>query len=151
MELVLQQAVEVDNLPDEAQFRLWAERAVAQLGAEVLGELVVRIVDEAESAELNQQYRQKSGSTNVLSFPFEAPPGMPVEELPLGDLEICAPVIIREAQQQGKTEAAHWDHMVVHGVLHLLGLDHIDPQEAENMEAKEAGILASLGFSDPYA
>jgi probable rRNA maturation factor len=74
-----------------------------------------------------------------------------VEELPLGDLAICAPVIIREAQQQGKTEAAHWAHMVVHGVLHLLGLDHIDPQEAENMEAKEAGILASLGFSDPYA
>jgi probable rRNA maturation factor len=125
--------------------------ALASMGVTVAGELVVRVVDEMESAELNQQYRHKSGATNVLSFPFEVPPGVPLEELPLGDLVVCAPVIQREAREQDKTEGAHWAHMVVHGVLHLLGLDHIDPQQAVVMEEKEVGILKQLGISNPYA
>ncbi len=151
MELILQQAIKVGELPAEAIFEQWANAAIDGAGEEVLGELVVRIVDEAESAELNQQYRNKQGPTNVLSFPFEAPAGIPVEELPLGDLVISAPVIVREAAEQGKSEEAHWAHMVVHGVLHLLGMDHIEPRDAIVMEQAEIKILASLGFSDPYA
>ncbi|HIJ21948.1 MAG: rRNA maturation RNase YbeY [Gammaproteobacteria bacterium] len=151
MELVLQRATEVDGLPDVTAFTKWAEMALASMGVTVAGELVVRVVDEMESAELNQQYRHKSGATNVLSFPFEVPPGVPLEELPLGDLVVCAPVIQREAREQDKTEGAHWAHMVVHGVLHLLGLDHIDPQQAVVMEEKEVGILKQLGISNPYA
>ena len=151
MELVLQRATEVDGLPDVTAFTKGAEMAWASMGVTVAGELVVRVVDEMESAELNQQYRHKSGATNVLSFPFEVPPGVPLEELPLGDLVVCAPVIQREAREQDKTEGAHWAHMVVHGVLHLLGLDHIDPQQAVVMEEKEVGILKQLGISNPYA
>ena len=151
MELGLQRATEVDGLPDVTAFTKWAEMALASMGVTVAGELVVRVVDEMESAELNQQYRHKSGATNVLSFPFEVPPGVPLEELPLGDLVVCAPVIQREAREQDKTEGAHWAHMVVHGVLHLLGLDHIDPQQAVVMEEKEVGILKQLGISNPYA
>lgn len=151
MELILQQMVEVEYLPQETQFEQWANAAIDGVGEEVLGELVVRIVDEVEGAELNQQYRNKQGATNVLSFPFEAPAGVPAEELPLGDLVICAPVIVREAQEQQKTEEAHWAHMVVHGVLHLLGMDHIDPRGAIVMEQAEIKTLAALGFADPYA
>ncbi len=151
MELILQQVVEVEMLPQVSEFEQWANAAIDGAGEEVLGELVVRIVDEAESAELNQQYRNKQGATNVLSFPFEAPAGIPAEELPLGDLVICAPVIAREAQEQQKSETAHWAHMVVHGVLHLLGMDHIEPRDAILMEQAEIKVLASLGFADPYA
>jgi probable rRNA maturation factor len=151
MELILQQVVEVEGLPDEAQFERWARAAIEHVGEEVLGELVVRIVDESESAQLNQQYRNRQGATNVLSFPFEAPAGIPLEELPLGDLVISAPVIAREAQEQGKSPHAHWAHMVVHGVLHLLGMDHIEPHDAVVMERAEIETLALLGFPDPYA
>ena len=151
MELVLQQATDESGLPQLSQFERWAEAALGAMDITAAGELVVRLVDEAESAALNHTYRQKQGSTNVLSFPFEAPPGLPVEEMPLGDLVVCAPVIAREAAEQGKTESAHWAHMVIHGVLHLLGMDHIDPQQAERMEAKEIEILSALGFADPYA
>jgi probable rRNA maturation factor len=108
----------------------------------------VRIVDEQESAELNEQYRHKQGPTNVLSFPFECPPG--VELNLLGDLVICAPVVQREAQQQQKQELAHWAHMVVHGTLHLLGYDHLQQDEAEAMENREIRIMEDLGYSDPY-
>jgi probable rRNA maturation factor len=134
------------SLPDEAQLRRWAQAALGSSLDEA--EVVVRVVDEAESAELNFNYRHKNGPTNVLSFPFEAPPGL---ELPLlGDLVICAPVVAREAQEQHKTLEAHWAHMVVHGVLHLMGYDHIDEAEAEEMETLEIKVLASLGYSNPY-
>ena len=110
--------------------------------------MTVRIVDEAESNELNLTYRGKDKPTNVLSFPFEAPPGL---ELPLlGDLVICRQVVEREAQEQGKPLMAHWAHMVVHGSLHLLGYDHIEDEEAEEMEALERDIMQELGFADPY-
>ena len=110
--------------------------------------LVVRIVDESESESLNTTYRQKHQSTNVLSFPFEAPPG--IDEPHLGDLVVCAPVVEREAQQQNKSLESHWAHMIVHGVLHLQGLDHQNEQEAEEMESLERQILADLGYPDPY-
>ena len=113
-----------------------------------MAELSIRIVDEAESADLNHTYRHKSGPTNVLSFPCEVPDGVPLDLL--GDLVICAPVVAREAQAQGKASEAHWAHMVIHGVLHLRGYDHIDTAEAERMEALEIDILSRLGYPNPY-
>ena len=112
-------------------------------------ELSIRIVDIAEGRALNRDYRGKDYATNVLSFPAELPPGV---SLPLiGDLAICAPVVAREAAEQGKDPRDHWAHMTVHGVLHLLGYDHIQDSEAEAMEALETRILAGLGIADPYA
>lgn len=112
-------------------------------------EISIYIVDETESQTLNHQYRQQEKPTNVLSFPADIPVelGIPL----LGDLVICAPVVEREAVEQGKTLAAHWAHMLVHGTLHLLGYDHIEDTEAEEMEALETKILGDLGFPAPYA
>jgi probable rRNA maturation factor len=108
-----------------------------------------RAFDTKEGRTLNRDYRGKDYATNVLSFPVELPPGV---NLPLiGDLVICAPVVAREALEQGKPSRHHWAHMTVHGVLHLIGYDHIDDQEAEQMEALETRILAGLGIDDPYA
>ncbi|MCP3291511.1 rRNA maturation RNase YbeY, partial [Aeromonas hydrophila] len=122
-----------DGLPSEAQLQGWLDGTI--LGFQQEAEVTVRIVDEAESNELNLTYRGKDKPTNVLSFPFEAPPGL---ELPLlGDLVICRQVVEREAAEQGKPLMAHWAHMVVHGSLHLLGYDHIEDDEAEEMEALE--------------
>lgn len=110
-------------------------------------QLSVRIVDEAESAQLNEHYRGRAYATNVLSFPAEVTmPGLRI----LGDLAVCAHVVEREAQAQGKTVHAHWAHMIVHGVLHLLGFDHIEDDEADIMEALERRVLAQLGYDDPY-
>jgi probable rRNA maturation factor len=106
------------------------------------------VVDEAESATLNAQYRGKQGPTNVLSFGFDSPPGVDVPLL--GDLVICAPVVVREALEQGKPGQAHWAHMTIHGVLHLLGYDHQTPEQAQIMEALEIAALADLGYADPY-
>lgn len=135
----------VSPVPAVDAFRRWADAAAERADAEVS----IRIVDEAESAELNRTYRHKSGPTNVLSFPFEVPEGIPNRLL--GDLVICAGVVAREALEQGKRPEAHWAHMVVHGMLHLQGRDHVEDREAEAMEAEEAAILARLGFEDPYA
>ncbi len=146
LELELQLEVEATGLPTREQFRTWAEAALVERNGDA--ELVIRLVDAAESASLNQRFRAKSGPTNVLSFPFRAPP--PVASDLLGDLVICAPVVVREAAEQGKPEAAHWAHLVVHGVLHLLGHDHLNPAEAEAMEGLEREILAGLGLPDPY-
>ncbi|WP_421212315.1 rRNA maturation RNase YbeY [Aeromonas sp. 600479] len=136
----------IEGLPSEAQLQGWLDGTI--LGFQQEAEVTVRIVDEAESNELNLTYRGKDKPTNVLSFPFEAPPGL---ELPLlGDLVICRQVVEREAQEQGKPVMAHWAHMVVHGSLHLLGYDHIEDEEAEEMEALERDIMQELGFADPY-
>jgi probable rRNA maturation factor len=110
--------------------------------------LTIRVVSGRESARLNSTYRGKAGPTNVLSFPFQAPPQAARDTL--GDLAICAPVVAREARAQGKSPRAHWAHMVVHGVLHLLGHDHIKVRQARVMEALEQRILADLGYADPY-
>ncbi|WP_028079955.1 rRNA maturation RNase YbeY [Solimonas soli] len=111
------------------------------------GELTIRIVDEAESRAFNRDYRGKDKPTNVLSFGGDAEPA---SKKILGDLVICAPVVAREAIEQGKTSRAHWAHMVVHGCLHLQGYDHEVEADAERMEAREIRILKSLGFPDPY-
>jgi probable rRNA maturation factor len=135
-------------VPERKDLARWARRALA---ADARGELTVRIVGESESAELNSRYRGKRGATNVLSFGAEAPPEATGELLPLGDLVICAPVVEREAREQGKAPAAHWAHMVVHGALHLQGYDHETARDAAIMEARERALLAELGFPDPYS
>ena len=143
----LQIACEQESgLPTAEQIEQWATAAVQPQSDEV--EMTVRIVDEAESHELNLNYRGKDHPTNVLSFPFECPDEV---ELPLlGDLVICRQVVEREAQEQDKPVMAHWAHMVVHGSLHLLGYDHIEDDEAEEMESLETQIMTGLGFADPY-
>src|SRR5512139_1835114 len=146
IDLDLQIATDAADLPSEAQFCLWVETALE--GRRDGAELTIRIVDDAESAELNETYRGKQGPTNVLSFPFEAPPCV---ELPLlGDIVICAPKVAREATEQGKPLEAHWAHLTLHGCLHLLGYDHIESEEAEAMEALETELLAALGYANPY-
>ena len=143
----LQMACEQETgLPTAEQIEQWATAAVQPQSDEV--EMTVRIVDEAESHALNLNYRGKDRPTNVLSFPFECPDEV---ELPLlGDLVICRQVVEREAQEQDKPVMAHWAHMVVHGSLHLLGYDHIEDDEAEEMESLETEIMQGLGFADPY-
>ena len=134
------------GLPTAEQIEQWATAAVQPQSDEV--EMTVRIVDEAESHALNLNYRGKDRPTNVLSFPFECPDEV---ELPLlGDLVICRQAVEREAQEQDKPVMAHWAHMVVHGSLHLLGYDHIEDDEAEEMESLETQIMTELGFADPY-
>ncbi|NII11459.1 rRNA maturation RNase YbeY [Oleiagrimonas sp. C23AA] len=136
------------GLPAAASFRRWVGAALAGAGHEGEAELSIRLVDADEGRELNATYRGKDYATNVLSFPAELPPGV---ELPLlGDLAICAPVMQREAREQHKADRAHWAHLTVHGTLHLLGYDHIEEAEAEQMEALETRILAGLGIDDPY-
>jgi probable rRNA maturation factor len=141
----IQMATSAGDVPERAALRRWAASAWTT-GDEA--SVVIRVVDEAESAELNGAYRHKQGPTNVLSFPFEAPPG--IEEQHLGDVVICAPVVAREAAEQGKAAEAHWAHMVVHGMLHLQGYDHIEEADARRMEALEKRILKELGYGEPY-
>ena len=150
LELALTSASDHPWQPDAALLETAAAAALAGAERDVEArdvELAIRLVDEAESAALNGEYRDKPYATNVLSFPQDV-------ELPghwlLGDLVICMPVIAREAREQGKSETAHITHMVVHGVLHLLGFDHIGEDEAVIMEALETRVMASLGYDDPY-
>ncbi len=145
IKLDVQYATEIKGLPDIEEFRNWTSEV---LGTDSDSGVVIRLVDRAESAELNQSYRGKSGPTNVLSFPFEVPPY--VRSSHLGDLIICAPVVIEEAREQGKPVHGHWAHMVVHGLLHLQGYDHQTQAEASEMEALEIEILIRLGYPDPY-
>lgn len=111
-------------------------------------EITVRIVSEQESRSLNHQYRDKDSSTNVLSFPFEAPAQMEIDLL--GDLVICADVVEKESKMQNKPIAHHWAHMIIHGTLHLLDFDHVDEQDAQQMESLEIALLAKLAIDDPY-
>ena len=134
------------GLPSAASFRKWA--AAAAQGRIRRADLAIRLVDTKEGRALNRHYRGKDYPTNVLSFPAELPEGV---SLPLlGDLVVCAQVVAKEAAEQGKHLLAHYAHLTVHGVLHLLGLDHDDEREAEAMEQIEREILAALGFPDPY-
>lgn len=148
MNFTLQIAAEAGNLPSENAFSTWLVAALPQ-GAN--DELTIRIVDADESRELNATYRAKDAPTNVLSFPFETPSGLEIDDLDyLGDLVICASVVEAEAVAQNKQPLAHWAHMVVHGVLHLRGFDHQNDAEASIMEAEERRILQQLNFPDPY-
>ncbi|MBB1485544.1 rRNA maturation RNase YbeY [Oceanospirillum sediminis] len=143
----LQLACDNTGLPEESDFTLWVQR-VLDAHENTGHEVTVRIVTSEESQLLNHQYRGKDKPTNVLSFPFESPPGI---ELPLlGDLIVCADVVAAEAAEQGKLLSHHWAHMIIHGCLHLLGYDHIEEQDAEEMEALEVELLAELNIKDPY-
>ncbi|WP_296703882.1 rRNA maturation RNase YbeY [Thiocapsa sp. UBA6158] len=155
LDLDLQIACEAEDLPAPADFERWA--AAALFGRRERASLTIRLVDAEEGAALNGTYRGRQGPTNVLSFPFELPPELglgldaqdPIADL-LGDLVICAGVVQREAREQCKIAQAHWAHMVVHGVLHLLDYDHLTEHDAEEMETLESGILGALGFPSPY-
>lgn len=145
--LDLQVATETtQDLPDEATLSTWLNHIITPFQDNA--ELTVRIVDAEESQQLNFEYRQKNKPTNVLSFPFEAPPSIELDLL--GDLVICKQVVEQESQQQQKPLRSHWAHMIVHGSLHLLGYDHIEDEEAEIMEGLETEIMGELGFEDPY-
>ena len=142
----IQRACMFHDTPSDINIQRWCEAALK--GRSTKNELNIRIVEEHESAKINLQFRSKSKSTNVLSFPFE---GKVPQQLPiLGDLVICAPVVNLEAEEQQKSAEAHWAHMVVHGILHLLGFDHCDDNGAESMELLETEILLGMGYSSPY-
>ena len=143
-------AVPRAGIPAAVSFRRWVAAALAGRIREA--DLAVRIVGNKEGRALNHHYRGKDYATNVLSFPAELPEGLPKGvKLPLlGDLVLCAPVIAREAKEQGKPLSAHYAHLTVPGTLHLLGWDHEDAREAECMEQLEREILAGLGLPDPY-
>jgi len=143
----VQYAVAADGIPGAELIRQWVGQALP--ADKTAAELTVRIVDEAEITALNRQYRGKDGPTNVLSFPYEEIPGMASGLL--GDVVICAPVVASEAVAQDKPMEAHWAHIVIHGVLHLLGYDHHKDDEANRMEATETALLAELGYANPYA
>lgn len=153
MEVFVDLQVATENsqqLPELHNIEHWVSTAIH--GADVAprdeAELTVRFVDSAESQQLNGDYRDKDKPTNVLSFPFQNPPGI---TLPLlGDLVICKQVVENEAIEQGKQLTAHWAHMLIHGTLHLLGYDHIIEQEALEMEALETKLMLELGFPAPY-
>lgn len=130
------------KIPTESRFQCWIDAVLETC------ELVIRIVDEDEMAQFNQQYRHKQGATNILSFAYEAPPGF--DSLLLGDLLLCAPVIETQALQQRKPLNHHWAHITIHGTLHLQGYDHETDADATIMEAKEIAILHALKIKNPY-
>ena len=142
----VQYAVATDGLPAPDTIRTWAETALKDGGKPA--ELVIRIVDEAEMTSLNHRFRGKDGPTNVLSFPSAINPE--VGSSLLGDVVICAPVVAQESVTQHKQPESHWAHLVIHGVLHLLGYDHHTDVEAQRMEASEIRLLESHGIKDPY-
>jgi probable rRNA maturation factor len=146
VDLDLQRAGDFADAPSAADFEAWVASALPSTGD---AELTIRLVGREESRKLNRTYRDKDRETNVLSFPAELPEGVDVPLL--GDIVICAPLVEQEAREQGKALRDHWAHLTLHGLLHLLGYDHVEEREAEEMEALETGLLAGLGIADPYA
>ncbi len=145
MEIDIQRLVDDPSVPAESLLSEWVAHALADEQHVMIN---LRIVDQAEGWALNKKWRGKDSATNVLSFPASIPPldGRRV----LGDIVLCAPVIAREAVEQGKAGQAHWAHLVIHGVLHLIGFDHTHAEQAAAMEARECTLLAELGFDNPY-
>jgi len=136
------------SLPSQRQLSDWALAAWQEEGVRD-AEVVVRVTDEAESRRLNHEFRGRDKATNVLSFLFDPVPEIDLNHV--GDLVICAPVVAREAVEQGKQADAHWAHMVVHGMLHLQGYDHETDEQAAEMETLETQVLTGLGYPAPYA
>lgn len=143
-----QLAVAAEGLPSKAQLRLWLQQVFTYEAVKPVA-VTVRVVDASEMRSLNNTYRQQDKPTNVLSFPADWPPD--VAPPYLGDLVVCAEVVAAEADQQQKSLEAHWAHMIVHGILHLLGYDHEDDAEATDMERRETEILQNLGYAPPYS
>ena len=146
IELDLQRAERFENAPADEQFETWVTAVLQSRGD---AELTIRLVGREESRTLNHTYRGKDRETNVLSFPSELPDGVDIPLL--GDIVICAPLVEQEALEQAKPVEHHWAHLTLHGLLHLLGYDHVEESDAKEMEALETSLLASLGISDPYA
>jgi probable rRNA maturation factor len=145
IELEVQRVTRWQAVPGDAEFELWVRTALRGLEA---AELTIRVVDREESREFNRRYRGKDAPTNVLSFPADLPAEVGINLL--GDILICAPLVGEEAREQGKAEQAHWAHLTIHGVLHLLGHDHQEAADAEVMEGIEIALLESLGIANPY-
>lgn len=148
LNLCLQIESDASNLPSQTELLCWANTAIDPLDTPC--ELVIRIVDEAESQMLNQTYRHKDTPTNVLAFAADAQMNQLLDKPEIGSLVICAAVVQAEAEQQHKALNAHWAHMVIHGCLHLLGYDHQTATEAEQMEKREIALLKQLGLANPY-
>lgn len=144
--LTVQKATRSPGMPRTPSITQWA-RAALNGGGAGRATVTVRVVDEAESAMLNKRYRSKLGPTNVLSFSYDTLAGAAGLN---GDLVICAPLVAREAAQQNKHVRAHWAHLVVHGILHLRGYDHVRKKDAQIMETLEVRVLKRLGFPNPY-
>lgn len=149
LNLSVQYACNTDGVPSRPQFRAWARAALNADGMRG-GQITLRLVDAEEGQSLNRDYRGKDYATNVLTFTFDEDmpvvPGLPL----MGDIVLCAPVVEREAAEQEVSLEAHYCHLIVHGMLHLQGFDHIEDDEAEEMEALESQIVMSLGYDDPY-
>jgi probable rRNA maturation factor len=145
LDVQIDYADDLADVPSGEDITLWAQAAYQTGGS---AQVSIRLVDEQESQALNFQYRHKNRPTNVLSFPMHVELGEQLELL--GDLAICAPVVNREAKEQGKTRSAHWAHMLVHGMLHLQGYDHEEAGQAKDMERLEIEVLKKLGFANPY-
>lgn len=137
--IAVQRASRASHIPSDALLRRWSKAALSREAR-----VTLRYVAESEGRRLNREFRGKDYATNVLTFIYSS---KPLE----GDIVICAPVVAREAKAQGKSMAAHHAHLLVHGLLHLQGMDHERAKEATRMEARERRVLASLGFGDPYA
>ena len=150
IELEVQRATQSGSVPDDSQFQCWVEAALLDKPGQAA--LAIRIVDEQEAQRYNRDYRNQDCATNVLSFPSELPANLPadIDQSQLGDLLICAPLVALEAVQRNRTEADHWAHLTIHGILHLLGYDHEQEAAADEMETLETEILARLGICDPY-
>ena len=146
--IVIQNASTSTQTPSEQDLQTWIDTALQNYASDT--EVVVRIVDVEESAALNSQYRHKEGATNILSFPANLPEELELDLDLLGDLVVCASVLEQEAKDQNKLLQHHWAHIIIHGVLHLLGYDHLNDIDAEEMETKEIALLQTLNISNPY-
>jgi len=152
MHIEFQRAVEADHIPSETQIHHWIKTALEQIPEKIpesQNELLIRFIDEAESAELNETFRHKKGPTNVLAFEDKPLAGLSADTL--GDLAICVSIVEKEALEQHKSLEAHWAHLIIHGLLHLMGYDHLEEADAHRMETQETLILHTLGYEDPYA
>ena len=146
-DLEVQRIIDSSLLPSDEELLLWVEKALVDYQRDT--EILIRIVDTQEITELNEQYRHKQGATNILSFPFEMPEGIEGVNL-LGDLVVCAEVLQQEAIMQNKTLQDHWAHIIIHGILHLIGFDHGNETQALEMETKEIHLLQQLNIDNPY-
>lgn len=150
-ELTIDYQIATDSLvfvPSEDKVEAWVACALSFI-EDCPSSMTVRVVERSEMVELNTQFRNKPSVTNVLSFPFESIAGVDYDHL--GDIVICADVVVEEARDQHKSDSAHWAHLVVHGTLHLCGFDHEEEGEAEEMETLETSIMEKMGFDNPYA
>jgi probable rRNA maturation factor len=146
--IIIQLATDNSSIPKKTLLRKWAKAALKKNID--TAEVTLRVVGTDEMTELNSTYRHKKGPTNVLSFPFSLPEEVTLDIPILGDIVICADVVNQEAEEQGKTQEAHWAHMIVHGIFHLLGYDHEVDEEAEKMEALEIEVMKTMGYANPY-